>query len=205
MIASGLAAEDALDFTVKLETVIKHDDGKFLWFHPRAAAIPASGQTEPTVVITIQKHLKVSDYYSGLHVMMRANLDAPWTGPVLPPELDWQQLTNGVTISVADVTPGWHAPSGKLLAIGCQPQAEFVPPPPPRVSIAQPVTTEIADAMEFVGNTRATATVDLRARVNGYLKQILFKDGAPAATKVGAEPKSRIQAWLEGALQSAAA
>ena len=29
---------------------------------------------------------------------------------------------------------------------------------------------------------------------------ILFRNGAPAATKVGAEPKSRIQAWLEGAL-----
>ena len=34
---------------------------------------------------------------------------------------------------------------------------------------------------------------------------ILFKDGQPAATKVGAEPKSRIQAWLEDALQSQAA
>ena len=29
---------------------------------------------------------------------------------------------------------------------------------------------------------------------------ILFKDGQPAATKIGAEPKSRIQGWLEGAL-----
>ena len=29
---------------------------------------------------------------------------------------------------------------------------------------------------------------------------ILFKDGERAATKVGAEPKSRIQAWLEGQL-----
>ena len=29
---------------------------------------------------------------------------------------------------------------------------------------------------------------------------ILFKDGKPAATKIGAEPKSRIQAWLEGQL-----
>lgn len=119
-IASGSAAEAAPDFTVNLETVMKHDDGKFLWFHPRAAAIPASGQTGPAVVMTIQKHLKVSDYYSGLHVMTHPNLNAPWTGPTLPPELDWQQLTNGVTISVADVTPGWHAPSGKLLAIGCQ-------------------------------------------------------------------------------------
>lgn len=119
-ITPGLAAEATLDFTVKLETVMKHDDGKFLWFHPRAAAIPASGQTGPAVVMTIQKHLRVSDYYSGLHVLTRTNLNALWKGPVLPPELDWQQLTNGVTISVADVTPGWHAPSGKLLAIGCQ-------------------------------------------------------------------------------------
>jgi len=31
---------------------------------------------------------------------------------------------------------------------------------------------------------------------------ILFKDGVPAATKVGAEPKGRIKAWLEGELAS---
>ncbi len=49
----------AVEFTVKLETVMTHDDGKFLWFHPRAAAVPGG------VVMTIQKHLKISDYYSG--------------------------------------------------------------------------------------------------------------------------------------------
>ena len=108
------------DFTVKLETVMKHDDGQFLWFHPRVAAIPCPGRAGPAIVMTIQKHLKISDYYSGLHVMRRAQPDAPWTGPVLPPELDWRQQPDGVTISVADVTPGWHAPSGKLLALGCQ-------------------------------------------------------------------------------------
>jgi hypothetical protein len=119
--SSTRAAESsAPDFTVKLETVMKHDDGQFLWFHPRVAALPARGQTGPAIVMTIQKHLKISDYYSGLHVMRRAQPDAPWTGPVLPPELDWRQQPDGVTISVADVTPGWHAPTGKLLAIGCQ-------------------------------------------------------------------------------------
>ena len=41
--------------------------------------------------------------------------------------------------------------------------------------------------------------------VRGIPTMILFKDGQPAATKVGAEPKSRIQAWLEGALSSTAA
>ena len=43
-----------------------------------------------------------------------------------------------------------------------------------------------------------------RYRVQGIPTMILFKDGAPAATKVGAEPKSRIQAWLEGALSEPA-
>ena len=36
--------------------------------------------------------------------------------------------------------------------------------------------------------------------VRGIPTMILFKDGQPAATKVGAEPKSRIQGWLEAAL-----
>jgi thioredoxin 1 len=37
--------------------------------------------------------------------------------------------------------------------------------------------------------------------VRGIPTMILFKNGEPAATKVGAEPKSRIQGWLEGVLQ----
>lgn len=36
--------------------------------------------------------------------------------------------------------------------------------------------------------------------VRGIPTMILFKDGAPAATKVGAAPKSALQGWLEGEL-----
>jgi hypothetical protein len=71
-------------------------------------------------MMTIQKHLKVSDYYSGLHFMTREGVDGPWTGPVLTPELDWTTQDDGVTVSVADVTPGWHAKTAKLLAIGAR-------------------------------------------------------------------------------------
>ena len=39
-----------------------------------------------------------------------------------------------------------------------------------------------------------------RYGVRGIPTMILFKNGAPAATKVGAEPKSRLKAWLEGEL-----
>lgn len=108
------SAAEPLDFTVKLETVMKHDDGKFLWFHPRAAAIPGG------VVMTIQKHLKVSDYYSGLHYMRREGVDGAWSEPMLPQEIDSKKQDDGVTISVADVTPGWHEKTQRLIAIGCR-------------------------------------------------------------------------------------
>ena len=121
--ASGMASPAVensapLDFGHRLETVIEHDDGRFLWYHPRVAPVP--GTHGPALVMTLQKHLNVSDYYSGLFVVRRDSLDGAWRGPVAVPELDWRQEPDGVTISVADVTPGWHAPTGRLLAIGCQ-------------------------------------------------------------------------------------
>ncbi|MBK8631458.1 MAG: thioredoxin TrxA [Sphingomonadales bacterium] len=36
--------------------------------------------------------------------------------------------------------------------------------------------------------------------VRGIPTMILFKNGQPAATKVGAAPKSQLKAWLEGEL-----
>ncbi len=36
--------------------------------------------------------------------------------------------------------------------------------------------------------------------VRGIPTLILFKDGKPAATKVGALPKSQLKAWVAGAL-----
>jgi thioredoxin 1 len=39
-----------------------------------------------------------------------------------------------------------------------------------------------------------------RYGVRGIPTMILFKNGAPAATKVGAAPKSQLQSWLESEL-----
>ncbi len=39
-----------------------------------------------------------------------------------------------------------------------------------------------------------------RYGVRGIPTMILFRNGEPAATKVGAEPKGRLKAWLEGEL-----
>ena len=39
-----------------------------------------------------------------------------------------------------------------------------------------------------------------RYGVRGIPTMILFKNGAPAATKVGAAPKSQLKGWIEGEL-----
>src|SRR5690606_5268454 len=86
---------------------------------PRAAAIPGFGEAgKPAVIMTIQKHLVVSDFYSGMYYMRSLDLGKSWEGPMEIPELAWQYEADGTTVSVADVTPGWHEKSAKLLAIG---------------------------------------------------------------------------------------
>ena len=65
-----------------------------------------------------------------------------------------------------------------LLWSGCGPRNEFVPPPPPKVTVAEPVEQPVVETVEFNGNTRAVSTVELRSRVNGYLEKIAFEDGA---------------------------
>ena len=60
---------------------------------------------------------------------------------------------------------------------GCGDKNVFVPPPPPKVTVSQPVTQPVTDYLEFTGNTQAINTVQLKARVEGYLEKVFFKDG----------------------------
>lgn len=50
-------------------------------------------------------------------------------------------------------------------------------PPPPTVTVAQPVQQTVTDSLELTGNTQAFKTVQLVARVVGYLEQVFFQDG----------------------------
>ncbi|MGC1272688.1 MAG: efflux RND transporter periplasmic adaptor subunit [Planctomycetaceae bacterium] len=63
------------------------------------------------------------------------------------------------------------------LLSGCQEKNAFVPPPPPAVTVALPLEKNVVDYFQTTGQTRAVNTVELRARVNGYLHEITFKDG----------------------------
>ena len=109
------------DFEIEVKTVTHYDGEDFCWFHPRVAAVPGAGRHgSEAVVMTLQKHLNVSDYYSGLHTMRTDDLGASWSGPQAIPELDWVRESDGSTLSVCDATPGWHPPTGKVLVIGVQ-------------------------------------------------------------------------------------
>jgi membrane fusion protein, multidrug efflux system len=57
-------------------------------------------------------------------------------------------------------------------------QNAYVAPPPPRVLVAQPLQRPVTEYLELTGNTAAFATVDLVARVQGFLTSINYVDGA---------------------------
>ena len=63
------------------------------------------------------------------------------------------------------------------LLAGCE-QNSFVPPPPPKVDIAAPVQRPVTRYLEASGNTVAIKTVDLVARVQGFLQSIDYQDGS---------------------------
>jgi RND family efflux transporter MFP subunit len=49
---------------------------------------------------------------------------------------------------------------------------------PPPVTVAKPVVREVVDEDNFIGRFEAVDEVSIRARVGGYLQDILFQDGA---------------------------
>ena len=50
--------------------------------------------------------------------------------------------------------------------------------PPPIVTVAEPIQREVTDYQEYTGQTASVDSVQVRARVSGYLDKIHFKDGA---------------------------
>jgi len=50
-------------------------------------------------------------------------------------------------------------------------------PPPPTVTVAKPIKRTVFDFDEYVGRFTAINSVEVRARVSGYLDKLHFKDG----------------------------
>jgi membrane fusion protein (multidrug efflux system) len=71
-----------------------------------------------------------------------------------------------------------------ILLAGCnqKQQAQAPAPPPPSVG-TQPVATRgVAQSYSFVGRIKAINTVQLRARVQGFLEKVLFTEGQEVKT-----------------------
>jgi membrane fusion protein, multidrug efflux system len=60
----------------------------------------------------------------------------------------------------------------------CKPDNKFVPPPPAEISVAPPLQQQVAPFEVLTGNTVSFATVDLVARVEGFLTEIKYVDGS---------------------------
>jgi RND family efflux transporter MFP subunit len=80
-------------------------------------------------------------------------------------------------------TMGYAAVVGvALLVSGCKKSNQYAPPPPPKVSVARPIAEKITRYLEATGNTAAVASVDLVARIQGFLQGISYTDGATVKT-----------------------
>ncbi|HVX10944.1 MAG TPA: efflux RND transporter periplasmic adaptor subunit [Pirellulales bacterium] len=61
---------------------------------------------------------------------------------------------------------------------GCNQVTPTMPPQKaPEVDVTMPVYREITDHEDFTGQTEAVKTIDIRARVTGYLREVKFKHG----------------------------
>jgi len=103
-----------------------------------------------------------------------------------------------------------------LLLAGCE-QNTFQPPPPPKVDVAVPVQRAITRYLDATGNTAPIKSVDLVARVQGFLQSIDYKDGSfvkegttlftiePETYKLKLDQARAAQAGAEASLKQAEA
>lgn len=79
-------------------------------------------------------------------------------------------------------TPFWSGAvwsTGLLgfLIVGCGKANTYVEPPPPEVTVAPPIKRSVTEYLEFTGMTQPMETVEIRARVKGFLKERHFVEG----------------------------
>ena len=89
-----------------------------------------------------------------------------------------------------------------VLMVGCSGSKNaYVPPPPPKVVVAQPVQKPLTIYLTLTGNTSAFKSVDLVARVQGFLTDIDYVDGsvAKAGDKLFGIERDQYQAQLDQA------
>src|SRR5262249_49786137 len=64
-----------------------------------------------------------------------------------------------------------------LVFAGCDEKRQAAAPPPPAVGVRPAATKGVSQSFEFVGRIKATDKVDVRARVEGFLDKVQFREG----------------------------
>src|SRR5207244_5784025 len=65
-----------------------------------------------------------------------------------------------------------------LLLTGCdEPKKGAAPPPSPAVGVRPAAMKGVTRSFEFVGRIKAVDKVEVRARVEGFLEKVLFREG----------------------------
>ena len=65
-----------------------------------------------------------------------------------------------------------------LLVGGCEERKQAGPPPPsPAVGVRPAAMKGVNESFEFIGRIKAVNKVDVRARVEGFLEKVLFREG----------------------------
>ena len=62
-----------------------------------------------------------------------------------------------------------------LATIACQKAPPVAAPTPPEVTVATPVQRDVTLFQQFVGTTQARESVEIRARVQGYLEEMAYE------------------------------
>jgi len=66
---------------------------------------------------------------------------------------------------------------------GCKrPNADTAPAPPPLVTVSVPIKRTVTEFVDFTGRTEAPYSVDIKARVTGYLVKMPFVEGTEVKT-----------------------
>jgi RND family efflux transporter MFP subunit len=72
---------------------------------------------------------------------------------------------------------GWALLGALTFIMACGQGNVYAPPPPPQVTVVHPERRMVTEYLEYTGNTQAINTVQLQARVQGFLEKVFFKDG----------------------------
>lgn len=117
---SLFARKQTIDYEIDLIPVSRGFDGHTFWGQARAGAIPGEGNESPTVVVTAQPTLRTgSDVFYALSEWRSSDFGTTWDGPAEHADtLGRRQEEDGGIVGICDMTPAWHAASGRLLSTG---------------------------------------------------------------------------------------